>query len=108
MNTERHRLEETLPGAWYLDDVHLQTERERIFRREWFCAGRVEGLEEKGDYRLVNILGDSILLVRDVALRAFHNVAAPRLGTRAEPDGRRKDGHSRPASAAPITPGITG
>ena len=78
MNTERHRLEETLPGTWYLDDVHLQTERERIFRREWFCAGRVEGLEEKGDYRLVNILGDSILLVRDVEMRAFHNVCRHR------------------------------
>jgi Rieske 2Fe-2S family protein len=78
MNAELHKLEETLPGAWYLEDEHLKRERARLFRREWFCAGRIEGLEEKGDYRLVNILGDSILIVRDGELRAFHNVCRHR------------------------------
>lgn len=78
MNAELHPLEETLPGSFYLDDAHLERERERIFKREWFCVGRVEGLEEKGDYRLVNILGDSILLVRDDELRAFYNVCRHR------------------------------
>ncbi|HNP36204.1 MAG TPA: aromatic ring-hydroxylating dioxygenase subunit alpha [Woeseiaceae bacterium] len=78
MNSTQHKLEETLPGSYYLDAPHLQLERERIFHREWFCAGRIEGLEKKGDYRLVNILGESILLVRETQLHAFHNVCRHR------------------------------
>jgi len=74
------QLEATLPGEHYLDTGHFVRERESIFHREWFCAGRLEGLESKGDYRLVNILGESILLVCDEsgALRAFNNVCRHR------------------------------
>ncbi len=78
MNAEPHKLEATLPGAHYLDDVHLKLERERIFKREWFCAGRIEGLAEKGDFRLVNVLGDSVIIVRDKSLNAFYNVCRHR------------------------------
>jgi Rieske 2Fe-2S family protein len=78
MNAEPHNLEATLPGAHYLDDAHLQLERERIFKREWFAVGRSEGLDTKGAYRLVNVLGDSILIVRDEELHAFHNVCRHR------------------------------
>lgn len=74
------QLEATLPGEYYLNPQHFARERESIFHREWFCAGRLEGLEGKGDYRLVNILGESILLVCDEAgaLRAFNNVCRHR------------------------------
>lgn len=78
MSRKLHDLEETLPGEQYLDEAHWQLERRRIFHREWFCAGRAEGLEKRGDYRLVNVLGESILLVRDDELRAFHNVCRHR------------------------------
>tara|TARA_R110002049_G_scaffold94988_21_gene233534 strand:+ start:333 stop:1427 length:1095 start_codon:yes stop_codon:yes gene_type:complete len=78
MNSSPHKLEETLPGDHYLDSEHLLRERDRIFHREWFCVGRLEGLEQKGAYRLVNILGESILLVRDSELHAFHNVCRHR------------------------------
>jgi phenylpropionate dioxygenase-like ring-hydroxylating dioxygenase large terminal subunit len=78
MNAEFHKLEQTLPGSHYLDEAHLQLERERLFQREWFCVGRTEGLEEKGAWRLVNILGDSILLVRDDELHGFYNVCRHR------------------------------
>ncbi|HEX5787555.1 MAG TPA: aromatic ring-hydroxylating dioxygenase subunit alpha [Woeseiaceae bacterium] len=94
MNAGLHKLEETLPGSWYLDGAHLQREREHIFKREWFCAGRVEGLEEKGDYRLVNILGDSILLVRDEELSAFHNVCRHR-GSELVPSPRGEEQRGR-------------
>ncbi|MGI9248992.1 MAG: aromatic ring-hydroxylating oxygenase subunit alpha, partial [Woeseiaceae bacterium] len=59
---------------------HFARERESIFHSEWFCAGRVEGLDGKGDYRLVNILGESILLVCDESgsLHAFNNVCRHR------------------------------
>ena len=78
MNQTTATLERTLPGKDYLDEAHFRTERDRIFHREWFCCGRLQGLEEKGAYRLVNILGESILIVRDQALHAFHNVCRHR------------------------------
>ncbi len=78
MSSQPHQLEATLPGSYYLDPDHLELERDRIFRREWFCVGRAEGLEQKGDYRLVNVAGDSLLLVMSDELRAFHNVCRHR------------------------------
>jgi Rieske 2Fe-2S family protein len=88
-----HQLESTLPGSYYLDDAHFQLERDRIFRREWFCAGRVEGLAAPGDYRLVNVAGDSILIVMSEELRAFHNVCRHRGSELVmSPDGREQSG----------------
>lgn len=74
------QLEKTLPGSHYLDVDHFQRERDAIFHREWFCAGRVEGLQCKGEYRLLNILGESILLVCDEnsTVRGFNNVCRHR------------------------------
>ena len=74
------QLERTLPGDRYLDDRHFLTERDAIFHAEWFCVGRIEGLEEKGEYRLVNVVGESILLVcgDDGEARAFNNVCRHR------------------------------
>lgn len=74
------QLEATLPGEHYLDPAHFARERESIFHREWFCAGRLEGLEGRGDYRLVNILGESILLVCDEEglIHGFNNVCRHR------------------------------
>ena len=79
-SSEAQQLETTLPGEHYLDPQHFLRERESIFHREWFCVGRLEGLESKGDYRLVNVLGESILLVCDESgvLRAFNNVCRHR------------------------------
>ncbi len=78
--SDLQQLEATLPGEHYLDPVHFARERDRIFHREWFCAGRREGLESKGDYRVVNILGESILLVcaGNESLHAFNNVCRHR------------------------------
>ena len=74
------KLEQTLPGDRYLDERHFLAERDAIFHAEWFCAGRVEGLEEKGDYRLVDIAGESILLVCDESgeIGVFNNVCRHR------------------------------
>jgi len=79
-STDIQQLEATLPGEHYLDPGHFARERESIFHREWFCAGRLEGLEAKGDYRLVNVLGESILLVCDEpgSLHGFNNVCRHR------------------------------
>ena len=74
------QLEATLPAEHYLDPARFVRERDSLFHREWFCAGRVEGLDGKGDYRLVNIAGESILLVCDEhgQLHGFNNVCRHR------------------------------
>jgi Rieske 2Fe-2S family protein len=73
-------LEPTLPSAWYRDARIFKLEQERIFAREWLCVGREEELAAAGDYKLVNVVGESVLLLRnrDGALRAFYNVCRHR------------------------------
>jgi glycine betaine catabolism A len=76
-------LEATLPSSWYRSERVFAVEKERIFCREWLCVGREEELVEPGAFRLLDILGESIILVRNrqSQLRAFYNVCRHR-GTR--------------------------
>ena len=69
-------LEQTLPSSWYYSEDTFALEKERIFCREWYCAAREEELPEPGDYRVLDIVGESILLVRNRQgiLRGFYNV----------------------------------
>jgi Rieske 2Fe-2S family protein len=73
-------LEPTLPSSWYCDARIFKLEQERIFTREWLCVGREEELAAPGDYKLLDLVGESILLVRNArgALRAFYNVCRHR------------------------------
>jgi Rieske 2Fe-2S family protein len=76
-------LEATLPSSWYRSESVFAVEKERIFCREWVCVGREEELIGSGAFRLLDILGESIILVRNAhnQLRAFYNVCRHR-GTR--------------------------
>ncbi|MEP7244882.1 MAG: SRPBCC family protein, partial [Gammaproteobacteria bacterium] len=73
-------LEPTLPSFWYRRDDVFALEQEHIFYREWMCAGRDEDLPRPGDHRVLDVCGQSILLVRNAegALRAFYNVCRHR------------------------------
>jgi glycine betaine catabolism A len=73
-------LERTLPSAWYCDERIFKLEKERIFAREWLCVGREEEVAAPGDYKLLDVVGESILLVRNRqgTLRAFYNVCRHR------------------------------
>ncbi len=73
-------LEPTLPSSWYLKDKYFQLEREHIFMREWVCAGREEELPAPGDHKVLDLYGESILLLRNEQneLRAFYNVCRHR------------------------------
>jgi Rieske 2Fe-2S family protein len=81
-------LEQTLPSSWYIDPAIYAREKERIFCREWLCVGREEEVPASGDFRLLDVVGESILLVRNRqgALRAFYNVCRHR-GARLCRDG---------------------
>jgi Rieske 2Fe-2S family protein len=76
-------LEPTLPTLWYVSEDMFRVEKERIFGREWVCIGREEELPEAGAYRVVDVAGESIVVVRnrEGVLRGFYNVCRHR-GTR--------------------------
>jgi Rieske 2Fe-2S family protein len=75
--------ERALDGHWYRSAEVFELERERIFARDWICAGRLEQLERAGDFFTVEIAKESLIVVRgtDARVRAFYNVCRHR-GTR--------------------------
>jgi Rieske 2Fe-2S family protein len=86
----RTPLEKSLPRECYVSPRVFDVERERIFYREWFCAGREETLPRTGDVLVLDVAGESVLVVRTRTgdLRASYNVCRHR-GTRLldAPDG---------------------
>jgi Rieske 2Fe-2S family protein len=94
-------LEPTLPSSWYTSEQVFALEKERIFCRDWICVARAEELADPGAWRVIDVLGESLLLLRNPkgALRAFYNVCRHR-GTRLcrHPDD--------PATQAPLPGGI--
>jgi Rieske 2Fe-2S family protein len=73
-------LEPTLPTRWYRSEEVFRLEKERIFWREWMCVCRAEEIPDPGSFRVFDVLGESILVVRnrEGALRAFYNVCRHR------------------------------
>jgi len=73
-------LEVSLPSDWYTSDAVFKVEKERIFCREWLAVCRAEELPNPGDHQVLDVLGESILLLRnrEGALRAFYNVCRHR------------------------------
>ena len=73
-------LESSLPGSYYLSPQIFEQEKERIFFREWFRVGREEQVPNPGDYLVVDVAGESVLIVRGRTgtLRAFYNVCRHR------------------------------
>ncbi|HZF14713.1 MAG TPA: Rieske 2Fe-2S domain-containing protein, partial [Steroidobacteraceae bacterium] len=66
----------TLPGRYYTAPEVFAEERERIFARHWICVGRDATLATPGDYFVVEIAGESIIVLRDQSgeRRAYYNV----------------------------------
>jgi len=73
-------LERTLAREAYFSDAVWQLEKERIFAQEWVCAGREEQLPAAGDYLVLDVAGESVLVVRtrQGLLRAFYNTCRHR------------------------------
>jgi Rieske 2Fe-2S family protein len=70
----------TLPGEYFTSPAILAEELDRIFTRQWVCAGREEQVAGRGDYVLVEVAGESLILLRDQnnEVRAFYNVCRHR------------------------------
>jgi Rieske 2Fe-2S family protein len=73
----------TLAGRYYTSAELAAEENERVFARNWICAGREESVATPGDYMLATVAGESLIIVRDREgeLHAFYNVCRHR-GTR--------------------------
>ncbi|HTL54687.1 MAG TPA: aromatic ring-hydroxylating dioxygenase subunit alpha [Candidatus Limnocylindrales bacterium] len=73
----------TLPQKYFVADDIFAKERQNIFSREWLYVGHQSQSEHAGDYLLVEIAGESLIIVRDKKgqLHGFYNVCRHR-GTR--------------------------
>ena len=69
----------TLVGADYYAPEVFELERERIFHSGWYCVGREEDIAS-GGFVVVDVVGESVVLVRDRegVLRAFLNACRHR------------------------------
>lgn len=83
----------TLPGKYYHSQEIYAEEVEKIFYKFWMLACRDEEIPEVGDFKLVQIEEESLLLVRDKSgdIKAHFNVCRHR-GTQlcVEPSGNFK------------------
>ena len=80
-------MERTLHRDFYTSDEVFRREQERIFYREWFCGGRESDVRDEGDYLVLDVAGESVLVVRtrSGSLVGHYNVCRHR-GSRLVPE----------------------
>jgi phenylpropionate dioxygenase-like ring-hydroxylating dioxygenase large terminal subunit len=64
----------------YISAEYARAERDKLWRKVWQQAGRVEDLPRVGSYLTYDILDDSVVVVRTApdTLKAYHNVCMHR------------------------------
>jgi Rieske 2Fe-2S family protein len=62
--SENIALEPSLPREAYWDTGFYAREQEAIFWDQWFYAGRAEQLAGAGAYRVLDVAGESVILIR--------------------------------------------
>lgn len=74
------RVQPALPATWYRDPAHYQHELEVFWYGRWLAVAREEEIPAAGDWRLVRIGTQSLVVTRDESseLRAFHNTCRHR------------------------------
>lgn len=70
----------TIPTDAYISPDYARAERDRLWRKSWLQAGRIEDIPGEGDFITFDIHDDSIIILRENAdtVRAFHNVCVHR------------------------------
>ncbi|MFT3929181.1 MAG: aromatic ring-hydroxylating dioxygenase subunit alpha [Spongiibacteraceae bacterium] len=68
------------PVEAYISEDYARAERDKLWRKVWLQAGRVEDIPEPGNYITYDILDDSVLIVRTSSgeIKAHHNVCTHR------------------------------
>ena len=81
-----------MPKSVYSSEDFLQLELENIFRKDWFCVGRADGLANPGDYLAFELAGQPVMVVRDKdgQLRAQANVCRHRMSKIVEGSGNTR------------------
>jgi len=81
-----------VPAEAYISRDYARAEQDRLFRKVWLQAGRVEDLRDVGDFITYDIGPDSVIIVKsgEDELSAYHNVC-PHRGRRLVdiPEGQR-------------------
>ncbi|MGA7753611.1 MAG: aromatic ring-hydroxylating dioxygenase subunit alpha [Candidatus Sulfotelmatobacter sp.] len=82
----------TLSSSVYTSTEVYAAEKEKIFARTWQVVGHASQVANPGDYFTTDLVGEPLLLVRDVdsKLRGFYNVCRHRAGPPAAGCGSRK------------------
>lgn len=75
---QRH--DHAMAQEFYTSQAVFEADSRAIFAREWMLAGHVSEVPEAGDYFLVDVLKDSVIICRDRkgTIRAFANVCRHR------------------------------
>lgn len=81
-----------MPKSVFTSQSFFEQELEHIFRREWFCMGRADGLTNPGDYFASELAGQPIMVLRDGdgRLRAQSNVCRHRMSVILKGQGNTK------------------
>ena len=83
--------EDPVPTEPCISEDVYRREVEKVFKKVWLHAGRVEELPEPGCYKLkrLDFASTSVLLIRgkDGEVRAFHNTCSHRGNTVVVPEG---------------------
>src|SRR3954451_5180596 len=54
-----------LPGAAFTDPDVLGWEHANLFRGGWVCAGHVDQVRERGQYLMLDVAGESVMVIAD-------------------------------------------
>ncbi len=73
----------TLSQRYYVNDAILKKEMTNIFHGGWICCGRIQDIPNIGDFKLLNLDNESIIILRHDKNKfiAFYNICRHR-GTR--------------------------
>lgn len=83
---------ETLPPFCYTSDEFYEFEKGAVFNSEWLCVGRVSQLDKPGDYFTTSIVGEPLIVCRDLKgeLHAMSAVCRHRAMLVAEGNGNKR------------------
>lgn len=73
-------MEKSLESKAYLTTEAYARDKAAIFHRQWFCADREEDMPAAGDHKVLDVAGESVIVVRgkEGALHAHYNVCRHR------------------------------
>ena len=70
----------TLPQKYYVDNTIFKKEISNFFHNGWICCGRSQELQKPGEYKLVEIENESIIILKNEKnkINAFYNICRHR------------------------------